>query len=47
MPHGCMPGGIIAAMAEKFSLAYHKPWISLLTMVSRSNNLARITEFAE
>jgi predicted nucleotide-binding protein (sugar kinase/HSP70/actin superfamily) len=48
MPHGCMPGGIIAAMAEKFSLAYHKPWISLTyDGFQESNNLARITEFAE
>jgi predicted nucleotide-binding protein (sugar kinase/HSP70/actin superfamily) len=30
MPHGCMPGGIIAAMAEKFSVVYHKPWIRIL-----------------
>jgi predicted CoA-substrate-specific enzyme activase len=48
MPHGCMPGGIIAAMAEKFSVVYHKPWISLTyDGFQESNNLARITEFAE
>jgi predicted nucleotide-binding protein (sugar kinase/HSP70/actin superfamily) len=29
MPHGCMPGGIVAALAEKFARDYHKPWISL------------------
>ena len=29
MPHGCMPGGIVAAMAEKFSSIYQKPWINL------------------
>ncbi len=29
MPHGCMPGGIVAAMADKFSARYHKPWINL------------------
>ncbi|MCL4465682.1 MAG: acyl-CoA dehydratase activase [Chloroflexi bacterium] len=30
MPHGCMPGGIVAALAEQVSKRYgHKPWISL------------------
>jgi predicted CoA-substrate-specific enzyme activase len=30
MPHGCMPGGIVAAFAEEISREYgHKPWISL------------------
>lgn len=30
MPHGCMPGGIVAAMAEVISKEHgHKPWISL------------------
>ncbi|OGO04379.1 MAG: hypothetical protein A2Y60_02645 [Chloroflexi bacterium RBG_13_54_9] len=30
MPHGCMPGGIVAALAELISSEYdHKPWISL------------------
>ncbi|MGI5836311.1 MAG: acyl-CoA dehydratase activase [Chloroflexota bacterium] len=30
MPHGCMPGGIVAAMAEVISKEYgYKPWISL------------------
>ncbi len=30
MPHGCMPGGIVAAIAEQISKEYgHKPWISL------------------
>ena len=30
MPHGCMPGGIVAALAEQISKEYgHKPWISL------------------
>jgi predicted nucleotide-binding protein (sugar kinase/HSP70/actin superfamily) len=28
MPHGCMPGGIVAAMAEKFNAIYQKPWIN-------------------
>ena len=48
MPHGCMPGGIISAMSETFSVAYHKPWISLTyDGFQESNNLARINEFAE
>ena len=30
MPHGCMPGGIVAAMAEQISRQHdNKPWISL------------------
>ena len=30
MPHGCMPGGIVAALASHISKEYgHKPWISL------------------
>jgi predicted CoA-substrate-specific enzyme activase len=30
MPHGCMPGGIVAAFAEEITREYgHKPWISL------------------
>ncbi len=30
MPHGCMPGGIVAAIAERISKEYgNKPWISL------------------
>ncbi len=30
MPHGCMPGGIVAALGELISEEYgHKPWISL------------------
>ena len=30
MPHGCMPGGIVAALGELISSEYdHKPWISL------------------
>ena len=48
MPHGCMPGGIVAAMAEKFSTTYQKPWISLTyDGFLESNNLARINNFAE
>ncbi len=30
MPHGCMPGGIVAALTEQISKEYgNKPWISL------------------
>ena len=48
MPHGCMPGGIVAAMADKFSARFHKPWISLTyDGFQESTNLARINEFAE
>ncbi len=48
MPHGCMPGGIVAAMSEKFSATYRKPWINLTydgTM--ETTNLERINNFAE
>jgi len=48
MPHGCMPGGIVAAMSEKFSTLYHKPWINLTyDGFMETNNLARINNFAE
>jgi predicted nucleotide-binding protein (sugar kinase/HSP70/actin superfamily) len=48
MPHGCMPGGIVAAMAEKFTGIYEKPWISLTyDGFAETNNLTRINEFAE
>ncbi len=48
MPHGCMPGGIVAAMAEKFSNQYHKPWISLTyDGILETNNLSKINNFAE
>jgi len=48
MPHGCMPGGIVAAMAEKLSNVYHKPWISLTyDGFPETNNLAKINSFAE
>ncbi len=48
MPHGCMPGGIVAAMAEKFSTIYQKPWISLtFDGFLETNNLTRTNEFAE
>ncbi len=30
MPHGCMPGGIVAALSQEISKEHdHKPWISL------------------
>jgi predicted CoA-substrate-specific enzyme activase len=48
MPHGCMPGGIVAALSEKFSAEYHKPWISVTyDGFLENNNTARIKEFAE
>ena len=48
MPHGCMPGGIVAAMTESFSTVYQKPWVSLtFDGFHESNNLARVNEFAE
>jgi len=48
MPHGCMPGGIVAAMSEKLSSAYKKPWISLTyDGFIESNNLSKINDFAE
>jgi len=48
MPHGCMPGGIVAAMADKFSAKYQKPWISLTyDGIMENANGARINDFAE
>lgn len=48
MPHGCMPGGIVAAMSDKFSTIYRKPWINLTyDGFFETNNLAKITNFAE
>ena len=48
MPHGCMPGGIVAAMSDKFSAMYRKPWINLTyDGFLETNNLAKITNFAE
>jgi len=48
MPHGCMPGGIVAAMAEKFASTLQKPWISLTyDGIMESNNRTRINNFAE
>ncbi|MFC1845898.1 acyl-CoA dehydratase activase [Chloroflexota bacterium] len=48
MPHGCMPGGIVAAMSEKFSNLYQKPWISLTyDGFMETNNLTKINSFAE
>jgi len=48
MPHGCMPGGIVAAMSEKLSEKYGKPWISLTyDGILESNNQAKISNFAE
>ena len=48
MPRGCMPGGTVAAMAEKLSARYGKPWISLTyDGILESNNQAKIRNFAE
>jgi predicted nucleotide-binding protein (sugar kinase/HSP70/actin superfamily) len=48
MPHGCMPGGIVAAIAEKLSLKYGKPWISLTyDGFLETNNQVKINNFAE
>ena len=48
MPHGCMPGGIVAAMSEKFSSMYQKPWINVTyDGIMESANLNRIQNFAE
>jgi predicted nucleotide-binding protein (sugar kinase/HSP70/actin superfamily) len=48
MPHGCMPGGIVAAMSDTFTAMYRKPWINLTyDGFIETNNLARINNFAE
>jgi predicted nucleotide-binding protein (sugar kinase/HSP70/actin superfamily) len=48
MPHGCMPGGIVAAISEKLSVTYQKPCISLTyDGFLETNNSSRIGEFAE
>jgi len=48
MPHGCMPGGIVAAISEKFCAAYGKPWINLTyDGFLETTNLERINNFAE
>ena len=48
MPHGCMPGGIVAAMSDKLSARYQKPWVSLTyDGFAENNNLTRINNLAE
>ncbi|MCK5213135.1 MAG: hypothetical protein KAQ74_04360, partial [Dehalococcoidia bacterium] len=48
MPHGCMPGGIVAAMSEKFSVMYQKPWINLtFDGIAETTNITRLQNFAE
>ncbi|MFW6126335.1 MAG: hypothetical protein ACOC58_04440, partial [Chloroflexota bacterium] len=48
MPHGCMPGGIVAAMSEKLASNYGKPWINLTyDGFMETTNLERINNFAE
>ena len=45
MPHGCMPGGIVAAMSEKFSRIYGKPWINLTyDGFMETNNLVKLSQ---
>lgn len=48
MPHGCMPGGIVAAMSDKFTTMYQKPWINLTyDGIMESINLTKLQNFAE
>ncbi len=48
MPHGCMPGGIVAAMADNLSSEYSKPWLSLTyDGFKETNNWFKIQNFAE
>ena len=48
MPHGCMPGGIVAALSEELSASYGKPWINVTyDGIMETNNLTRINNFAE
>jgi predicted nucleotide-binding protein (sugar kinase/HSP70/actin superfamily) len=49
MPHGCMPGGIVAAMSEQISKQFgHKPWISLtFDGFADKVNPERIADMAE
>jgi len=48
MPHGCMPGGIVAAQAEQLSRKYDKPWISLTYDGSpESVNSEKVADLAE
>ena len=48
MPHGCMPGGIVAAMSEKFSRVHGKPWINLTyDGFLETNNMSKLSNFAE
>jgi predicted CoA-substrate-specific enzyme activase len=48
MPHGCMPGGIVAAMSERLSALYQKPWINVTyDGIMETNNLTRVNNFAE
>lgn len=49
MPHGCMPGGIVAAMGEQISKEHgNKPWISLTyDGFPDKVNSERIADFAQ
>ena len=46
--HGCIPGGIVAAMSEKLSAVYGKPWVNLIyDGFLETTNLAKINNIAE
>jgi predicted nucleotide-binding protein (sugar kinase/HSP70/actin superfamily) len=48
MPHGCMPGGIVAALAEQVSREHAKPWISLTyDGFNDQVNAERVADLAE
>ncbi|MHB1133176.1 MAG: acyl-CoA dehydratase activase [Chloroflexota bacterium] len=49
MPHGCMPGGIVAALAEQISKRFdYKPWISLtFDGFADKVNSERVADLAE
>ncbi len=48
MPHGCMPGGIVAAMSSSISDKYKKPWLVVTyDGFPETNNLSKINSFAE
>jgi len=43
-----MPGGIVAAMSERISALYQKPWINVTyDGIMETNNLTRVNNFAE
>lgn len=47
-PHGCMPGGIVATLAEQISRQFGKPWISLaFDGFADTVNQGQVAAFAE